>query len=156
MQCAQECSAPVTTSRQSLEEISCPDGPSHYQMTQSSPDILAAVLRGQDALSREDTSLLASRLHSVCALKVGPAELMAALQVAKQLIWERQESRVIAGSGLVYWLLNLMEDLVHLEERAITLDDVLSLVTHATALLLVAQGNPVSVCQLFHSGELCR
>ena len=100
-------------------------------------DIIAAILMGQ-TVDDQSTSLLTAHFQSCSVYTAGPMELTATLEAVETLI-RGENNKLIAGSGLTLWLLNLVEDLNQVEGGMGLLDRVVALVPQVIALLLVSQ-----------------
>ena len=85
---------------------------------------------------------------------VGPAELKATLQAAHVLI-DQQQTEIVAGSGLAFWLVDLLDDLAQMQGQGnsvggVSLADVMKLLIQATSLLLVSHAKGmVAMAMLF-------
>lgn len=123
--------------------------------------IVASILSGKAALGQREVYQLAAHLHD-CSGQVS-AELKATLQAAHVLVNE-QQIRVIAESGLVFWLVDFFDDLARVEEPAdmdgVSLSDVMEVLIQATSLLLITQARGVVLswqCYLLLSNVIgCR
>ena len=109
-----------------------------------SAEVIGSILGGHVSLSEREVSILAAHLHACSAQCASPAELSATLQACHVLLQERQAA-VIAGCGLPFWLLNLIEDLVLATGRGgggggggDLLGEVVEMVVQASSVLLVS------------------
>lgn len=100
--------------------------------------VIGSILKGEVVLDQQAMGLLASHLHSCSTEEEEPAQLTATLQAVRILIQEKQV-KVIAGCGVTFWLIDLIEDLVQMKgEKMPSFADVMELLTQATSLLLVS------------------
>lgn len=136
MECARE-GYLVASVRQS------PASSEKEQPSTASPDktsdkdsIITRILQGQAVLSDKVTAAsLASHLHT-CSAQTGHMELQNTLQVAG-LVIQSEKAQVIAGSGLLQWLLSLAEELAH-NPQGDLLRSVMDLLTQGNAVLLTS------------------
>lgn len=99
--------------------------------------VLASILKGEASLNEKAISVLAGHLQNCGAQHV---QLDATLEVAHGLLLKRQV-KVIAGSGLSFWLVNLVEDLsaqMEGDSGATLLAQVVQLLTESISVLLVS------------------
>lgn len=80
-------------------------------------------------------STLDTHLHNCMSGHVGPAELHTTLQAVEVLIQQRQ-GKVLAGCGVGFWLVDLMENWPQVNSGENTLGHVVELLTQAISILL--------------------